>query len=73
MRQSINEMLDFVDDVLDDLDSRSEINYLRNLVKSEQGTGADRQIALYQQTGSTNDVIRLLLQQTVQGISVPFM
>jgi glutamate---cysteine ligase / carboxylate-amine ligase len=72
MRQSLHEMLDFVDDVLDDLDSRSEINYLRTLVESEQGTGADRQIALYQQTGSTDEVIRLLMQQTIQGVSVPF-
>jgi glutamate---cysteine ligase / carboxylate-amine ligase len=66
--QSIHELLDFVDDVLDELGSRSEINYLRNLVDSAQGTGADRQIALYQQTGNTGDVIRFLMQQTMQGI-----
>jgi carboxylate-amine ligase len=62
MRQSIHDLLDFVDDVLDDL---------RTLVESEQGTGADRQIALYQQTGSTDEVIRLLMQQTMQGVAVP--
>jgi glutamate---cysteine ligase / carboxylate-amine ligase len=51
--------------------SRSEINYLRTLVESEQGTGVDRQIALYQQTGSIDEVIRLLMQQTIQGVAVP--
>ena len=71
MRRSIHELLDFIDDVLDDLGSRSEIDYLRNLVESEQGTGADRQMALYKQTGNTGDVIRFLMHQTMQGIPIP--
>jgi glutamate---cysteine ligase / carboxylate-amine ligase len=70
IRQSIHELLNFVDDVLDDLGSRSEINYLRNLLDSSQGTGADRQIAIYQQTGNISDVIQFLMQQTMQGIPV---
>jgi len=71
MRQSIHELLDFVDDVLDDLGSRREINYLRTLIESTQGTGADRQIALYRQTGRVDEVTRLLMQQTMQDISLP--
>lgn len=70
MRESIHEMLNFVDDVLDDLGSRNEIDYLRDLLDSSQGTGADRQIAIYQQTGNTDDVIRFLMQRTMQGIPV---
>ncbi len=68
IRQSIEEMFDVIDDVLDDLGSREEIDHLRALVESGQGTGADRQIALYQQTGSIAEVHRLLMQQTMQGI-----
>jgi carboxylate-amine ligase len=68
MRQSIHELLDFVDDVLDDLGSRDEMAYLRALLTDPRGTGADRQIALYQQTGSIDAVIRLLMQQTMQGL-----
>ena len=68
MRDSIDELLNFVDDVLDDLGSRNEINYLRALLASPRGTGADRQIAVYQQTGSIDAVIRLLMKQTMQGI-----
>lgn len=71
MRQSIHELLNFVDDVIDDLDSRYEIDYLRNLLDSSQGTGADRQIAIYRQTGNTSDVIQFLMQQTMQGIPAP--
>ncbi len=73
MRQSIHELLDFVDDVLDDLGSRNEIAYLRALLNDPRGTGADRQIALYQQTGSIDAVIRLLMQQTIQGIELETM
>ena len=69
MRQSIHELLDFVDDVLDDLGSRNEIDYLWALLNDPRGTGADRQIALYQQTGSIDAIIRLLMQQTMQGIA----
>jgi carboxylate-amine ligase len=34
-----------------------------------RGTGADRQVAVYQQTGSLDSVIELLMQQTMLGIS----
>jgi carboxylate-amine ligase len=70
MRESLSELLDFVNDVVDDLGSRHEINYLRRLLEDPRGTGADRQIAVYQQTGSLDAVIRLLMQQTMRGISM---
>jgi len=70
MRESITELLDFVDDMSDDLGSRRELNYLRWLLEDPQGTGADRQQAVYEQTGSIDAVIQLLKQQTMQGILV---
>jgi carboxylate-amine ligase len=69
MRDAINEMLDFVDDVVDDLGSRHEMTYLRALMASPNGTGADRQIAVYWQTGDLNKVVELLMEQTMQGIT----
>lgn len=63
MRESIGELLDFVDDMLDDLGSRREINYLRMLLEDKRGTGADRQIEVYQRSGSVDEVIQYLLQQ----------
>lgn len=68
MRQSLDETLDFVDDVLDDLGSRREINYIRILLDDPHGTGADRQIAAYRRTGNIKDVIELLTQQTMKDI-----
>jgi len=44
------------------------MNYLRDLLDDPQGTGADRQIALYQETGSIDAVIQFLMQQTMQDI-----
>jgi carboxylate-amine ligase len=73
MRQAISETLDFVDDVLDDLGSRHEINYIRELLDDPRGTGADRQIALYQETGSIHAVTHFLMQQTVQGLALDQM
>src|SRR6266581_3296550 len=68
MRDSIRELLDMVDDVADDLGTRSDLNYIRKLVDDPRGTGADRQIALYKKTGSIYAVNQYLLQQTMEGI-----
>ena len=70
MRESLGELLDFVDDVLDDLGIRHEINYLRMLLEGPRGGGADRQLAIYQQTGNMDAVIQFLMQQTIQGLSL---
>ncbi len=69
MRNAIHELLDFVDDVVDDLGTRDELLYIRRLLDDPRGTGADRQIAMYQQTGSVDAVIRHLMQQTMHGIT----
>lgn len=68
MRVAIAELLDFVEDVLDDLGSRHEIHYLRALLEDPSGTGADRQIAIYEQTGSVDAVTHYLMQQTLEGM-----
>jgi glutamate---cysteine ligase / carboxylate-amine ligase len=70
MRESLSELLDFVDDVLDDLGSRREINYLRMLLDSPLGTGADRQIEVYKRTGSAHAVTQYLIQQMLQSLNV---
>ncbi len=64
------DIFDFVDDVLDDLGSRHEINHLRALLADPHGTGADRQIAVFEQTGSIQAVTRLLMEQTLQGFAL---
>lgn len=49
-RLLILELLDFVDDVVDDLGSRHMINYITKMM--ENGTGADRQLKVYEQTNN---------------------
>jgi carboxylate-amine ligase len=68
MRDSIHELLDMVDVVVDDLGSRQDLDYIRQLLDDPGGTGADRQIALYKETGSLQAVTHFLMQRTMEGI-----
>jgi carboxylate-amine ligase len=68
MRESIHELLDFVDEVVDDLGTRREMHYLRSLLNDPRGTGADRQIAVYKETGSLPAVAHFLIRQTREGV-----
>ena len=49
LRALMEEYLAFIDDVIDELDSREEIDYIRRML--EMGSGADRQLRVYEQTG----------------------
>jgi carboxylate-amine ligase len=64
-RVLILELLDFIDDVVDELGSRSAINYIHTIL--EKGTGADRQLAVFQQTGSLEKVVDYILSETMEG------
>jgi carboxylate-amine ligase len=68
MRDSIYQLLDFVDDVLDDLGSRHEINNLRALLEDPRGTGADRQLAIYHETNDFQAITRYLVETAMEGI-----
>jgi glutamate---cysteine ligase / carboxylate-amine ligase len=65
MRDSIHELLDFVADVVPELGCEHEIQYLRTLLVDPAGTGADRQVKIYQQTGDIKQVIQFLMQRTM--------
>jgi len=60
-RVLIYELLDFVDDVVDELGSRHAINYVHKML--EHGTGADRQLAAYEQNNSLIDVVDYIHSQ----------
>ena len=49
----IEELLDILDDVVDDLGSRKEVEYVKTIL--EKGTSADRQIAVYNAHGGDNN------------------
>jgi len=58
----ILEFLNFVDDVVDELGSRKEIEYIQTML--EQGTGADRQLKVYKETGDLKKVVDYMIEET---------
>jgi len=66
-RALIHELLEFVDDVVDDLGSREEINYIYTML--ENGTSADRQLRAYHESGGDlRAVVDLLIKETIEGV-----
>ena len=62
MRELIPELLEFVDDVVDDLGSRSAVEYVHTILN--EGSSAERQLRVYQQTGDLRQVVRHLVDET---------
>jgi carboxylate-amine ligase len=75
MRFLAHELLEIIDDVVDELGSRKEVEYIHTML--EQGTSADRQLATYRQAlahGATSHdalitVMDQLIAETAQGWS----
>jgi carboxylate-amine ligase len=66
MRDLAVELLEFVDDVVDDLDSRKEVEYVETILR--EGTSADRQLRVHERTGSLEAVVDHLAAETMQGV-----
>ncbi|WP_158798587.1 carboxylate-amine ligase [Pedobacter sp. L105] len=64
-RSLVLELLDFVDDVVDELGCREDLNYIHQIL--ERGTGADQQLAVYAETGSFEAVVDFITSQTLIG------
>ena len=66
-RALIQEMLVwFLDDVLDDLGSRKEVEYAFKILG--EGTSADRQLAVFERTGDLKAVVDQLIRETEEGV-----
>jgi len=62
----IYELINFVDDVLDDLGSRDEIKYIYEML--DNGTGAARQLQVYEKTKNFKAVVDYIIDETKRGI-----
>jgi glutamate---cysteine ligase / carboxylate-amine ligase len=62
MRELMLELMELIDDVVDDLGSRSAVDYIHTILN--EGTSAERQLRVYQQTGDLKDVVRHLVMET---------
>ena len=67
MRDLALELVEFVDDVVDDLGSRKAVEYVHTILKG--GTSADRQLSVFKQTGDTRAVAEQLARETLEGVS----
>ncbi|MBT8489026.1 MAG: carboxylate-amine ligase [Gemmatimonadetes bacterium] len=56
----------FLDDVLDDLGTRREVEYAYTIL--EHGTSADRQIETFEETGELKSVVDRLVGETYEGL-----
>src|ERR1043165_6037669 len=65
-RVLIDELLAFVDDVVDNLGSRHRLAYVTKML--ENGTGADRQLAIFEKTKNLVDVAKYINNQYLAGI-----
>jgi glutamate---cysteine ligase / carboxylate-amine ligase len=69
MSQLIPELLELVDDVVDDLGSRSAVEYVHTILN--EGTSAERQLRVFQQTGDLKAVVKHLVEETRSGVTQP--
>src|SRR5579864_2694388 len=66
-RDLVREYLEFVDDVVDELDSREEVSYIHEIL--ERGSGADRQLRVFQETGDLKKVVDYMIEETQTGLA----
>ena len=67
LRDLIYEYLHFIEDVVDELGSRHEINYIHKIL--ENGTGADRQLKVFRETNDLKAVVDYIISETEAGVT----
>src|SRR3954447_5685429 len=67
VKDLIMELLDFVDEVVDPLGSRKEIEHIHTML--ERGTSADEQLRVYEESGGDfNAVVDMLMRNTLENV-----
>jgi carboxylate-amine ligase len=67
LRSLMDELLEFVSDVAPELGSQDELAYINKIVA--EGTGADRQLKVFAESGDLKAVVDYIIQQTEEGLS----
>jgi carboxylate-amine ligase len=66
-RELVQELIEwFLDDVLDDLGSRAHVEYATRIL--EEGSSADRQLRVFEETGDIKAVVDQLIVETGEGV-----
>ncbi len=69
-RELMLELREFVDDVVDDLGSRSAVDYIHTVL--ERGTSSERQLKTFEETGDIKAVVDQLIRETMEGVPVEY-
>jgi len=67
VKELILELLAFVDEVVDELGSREEIEFVHKIL--EMGSGADRQLQVFEKTGDLKKVVDFIIEETEVGVA----
>lgn len=65
-RDLILELIEFIDDVVDELGSREEINYVHQILAN--GTGAAKQLAVFEKTNDLNKVVDFITGEFTKSL-----
>jgi len=65
-RELIGELLDFISDVVGELGSGPQVAYVHQILA--RGTGADRQLRVFNETNDLKKVVDYMIQETAHGI-----
>ncbi len=66
MRDLVVELLEFVEDVVDEVDIRRDVDYVKTILRD--GTSADRQIRVFRRTGDLQAVVDHVVAETREGL-----
>ncbi len=66
VKDMIRELLEYVDEVVDDLGSRKDINHIHTIL--ERGTSSDAQLKVYEETKDFKAVVDSLIKNTMENV-----
>ena len=67
-RSLLNELLEFVASEVNELGTQHEMAHIERIMR--EGTGADRQLATFAQTGDVKAVVDQIVQETYEGLNL---
>jgi carboxylate-amine ligase len=67
-RSLLNELLEFVSSEVDELGTKKEMAHIERIMR--EGTGADRQLAVFERTNDLKAVVDQIVAETYEGLTV---
>jgi carboxylate-amine ligase len=68
-RELLHEMLAFISDEVEELGNQREIAHIQGIIR--EGTGADRQLAVWERTQDMKAVVDQIVAETYEGLAEP--